>query len=99
MFKVTVPVAVVTRISPLDIPYSSGNKIIKDLSVDFLEKKDTNNEIVQWAKDNQQSGSVVIDDPRAKVYDFKPGFYALVCAEIFDTGGWKNWPATALEVR
>jgi hypothetical protein len=67
--------------------------------VDYLSREDKNNDMPQWAWDNLQSGSVVIDDPRAKVYDLAPGLYALACGEIYDTGGWKNWPAAPLEVR
>jgi len=65
--------------------------------VDILSLKDMNNFMPDWAV--LQSGSVVIDDPRAKVYDLKPGLYALTCGEIYDTGAWKTFPAAPLEVR
>jgi hypothetical protein len=65
--------------------------------VEILTLKETNN----WAPDWSviQSGSVDIDDPRAKVYDFKQGLYALACIEWTDTGGWITYPAAPLEVR
>lgn len=65
--------------------------------VEILLLKETNN----WAPDWSviQSGSVVIDDPRAKVYEFKPGLYALGCIEWTDTGGWITYPAAPIEVR
>jgi hypothetical protein len=65
--------------------------------VEILSLKDTNNWSPDWSV--LQSGSVVINDPRAKVYDFKPGLYALACMEITDTGGWIIYPAAPLEVR
>jgi hypothetical protein len=65
--------------------------------VEILSLKDTNNWQPDWSV--LQSGSVVIDDPRAKVYEFKPGLYALACVEITDTGGWIVYPAAPLEVR
>jgi hypothetical protein len=65
--------------------------------VEILTLKDTNNWSPDWSV--LQSGSVVIDDPRAKVYDFKPGLYALDCTEYTDTGGWIVFPAAPLEVR
>ncbi len=65
--------------------------------VEILLLKETNN----WAPDWSviQSGSLVINDPRAKVYEFKPGLYALGCIEWTDKGGWITYPAAPLEVR
>jgi hypothetical protein len=65
--------------------------------VEILSLKETNNWSPDWSV--LQSGSVVIDDPRAKVYDFKPGLFALACVEWTDTGGWIVYPAAPLEVR
>lgn len=65
--------------------------------VEILSLKDKNNWSPDWSV--LQSGSVVIDDPRAKIFDFKPGLYALGCIEITDTGGWIIYPAAPLEVR
>jgi hypothetical protein len=65
--------------------------------VEILSLKDKNNWSPDWSV--LQSGSVVIADPRAKIYDFKPGLYALGCIEYTDAGGWVVYPAAPLEVR
>jgi hypothetical protein len=62
-----------------------------------LQKEEINNDKPDWAI--LKSGSPVLDDPRARVYNFGPGIYALLCGEILESGGWINSVASPLEVR
>jgi hypothetical protein len=46
-----------------------------------------------------QSGKRDIKETNKKVYNLDPGLYALLCAEITQTGGWENYLGSPFEVK